>query len=316
MTPCLLASPEPFLDESPASWVQRISGAHQYPLSVLSQVTNIYPRQADWDYHVTNDSWSTLLSLANAGTNTCGEARFALNTLRLRLPLRRHLFLVRERPCYRWCSACFSTDLEPYLRWHWRLAASTRCHVHRCQLEERCQWCKSPLNVTRAVLVSGRASDLSICARCGMPLATGEALAPDVREGDLGDEQMSAFIDRIREAYWRDDDQFEFDFSGYPDTPKPAKPRTLSTKHKKSIWIDMCIKRSSEQLGPIFQLNGQSFLDARTALAKPKRAFRWTDGLRASDRLKVAAALRAIRKERRKMRKAKPKKALLASANM
>lgn len=304
--PCLLARPDPFIDESPASWIQRLSGAHQYSLSQLSRITNIHPKRADWDFNVTNDEWSFLLRLADAESNSCGEARFALNTIRRGLPMQRPLFHAGERPSYRWCSACLSNDCVPYLRWHWRLAAYTHCRVHHRRLEELCPWCKSPLSVHRALLVSGGSAigvlDLSSCGACGMPLTTGEDMPPGVSQGDRNDDEMAALVDQIREAYWRDDDQFEFDFSWYEEAPKSRQKRPRATDHQGSVWIDLCINRAYEQLGPTFQLNGQSFVDACEAPTEPRRAFRWTDGLRRRDRLRLATALRMIRNEQRESR--------------
>lgn len=327
--PCLLARPDPFQDESPASWVQRLTGAHRYSLSRLSQVTKIHPRRADWDYSVSNEEWSKLLKLADVDATACGEARFALNTFRCRLRKHKHLFHVQERPSYRWCPACFSSDSIPYLRWHWRLAACTRCQVHQCRLEEQCPWCNSPLSVHRALLVSAGcargALDLSRCGGCGMPLADTGDTSPDDSPGNADPDQVSALINQLREAYRQDGDQFEFDFSYFDDEPTPPKKALLSADvvtrafeewdpkrareqsssslQDESVCLDTCINRSSKKQGPAFQLNGYSFVDTSSALAEPQRTSRWTDGIRPRDRRRLARALRVIRDEQRELRR-------------
>jgi hypothetical protein len=330
LKPCLLARPEPFVDESPASWVQRLSGAHQYSLKRLGQVTNIHPKLRDWDFGVTNEEWSRLLKLADLDDITCGEARFAFNTLRRRRRKQKHLFHVCERPSYRWCSACFSSDSVPYLRWHWRLAACTQCRIHQCRLEERCPWCESPLSIHRALLVSAggakAAMDLSRCGLCGMPLVDMGGAPSDAFDGNSGTDQAYVLIDQLRDAYLRNDDQFEFDFSSYDEalahpraenpsateesaafttndlTSKPSQKEPSSTEHYGGVWVDMCINRVAELQRPTFLINGKTFMDTETSLARPQRAYRWTDGLRPRDRQRLATALQMIRDEKRGLR--------------
>lgn len=327
--PCLLARPDPFQDESPASWIQRLSGAHCYSLSRLSQVTKIHPRRADWDYSVSKEEWSKLLKLADVDATACGEAWFALNAFKYRLRKHKHLFHVQKRPSYRWCPVCFTSDSVPYLRWHWRLAACNRCLVHQCRLEEQCPWCNSPLSVHRALLVSAGcargALDLSRCGSCGMPLADTGDTPPDDSPGDADPNQVSALINQLREAYKQDGDQFEFDFSYFDDrstppkialpsvdvvtrafeewAPKRAREQSSSSLKDESICLDTCINRSSTEQSPTFQLNASTFIDTSKGLAQPQRASRWTDGLRPSDRRRLAKALRIIRDEQREIRR-------------
>lgn len=307
LRPCLLARPEPFADESAASWVQRISGAHQYSLRRLSEITNIHPKGADWDADVTNAQWSNFLRLADAKEGSCGEARFAINTLHDRLPYRKHLRKANSLPCYRWCPACLSSDVAPYLRWHWRLAASTHCQVHRRRLEERCQWCKSPLRLHRALLVGGGSAmglaDLSGCGTCGMPL-TAEMFAEleDEQEARCHD-QISQLVAQLREAYWRDEEQLELDFSQYDDALTQQASSSIAAQ-RGAFWFDHRIRRIPDPKHQTFQLNGQSFARGGAAPTSERRPFRWTDGLRANDRFKLAVALQVIRKEKWALRAA------------
>lgn len=299
-----LARPEARKDESPGSWIQRLSGAHQYSLSQISSFSKVFPKQFDWDANVSNQEWLSLLKLADADESFCGEARFAINALRYRMPRRSHLYRAHARPCYRWCPSCFSGDSVPYLRWHWRMAACTYCDVHKCRLEEKCRWCSSPLSLHRALLVGGGRSrnitDLSICGSCGMPL--GDEL--DAAEDKFGlvyeNDDISSLFSKIREAYLSDDAQFEFDFTNYNSAlNKPVKRPIPTIEASEAIWVDLCINRITEPLRPSFMLNAQSFDEITNTLAAQVRRPRWTDGIRPRDRLRLATALRIIRNEKR-----------------
>lgn len=300
---CLFARPEPHIDESPSSWVQRLSGSHQYSFKRLSQVTDIHPKNKDWDCGVTNEDWRKLLELADASSSSCGEARFAYTALLSRSHKETPLLNLEGRPSYRWCSACFIEDRVPYLRWHWRLSGCTRCHIHKCPLEERCPWCKSPLSVHRALLVScGRAKgvfQLSNCGSCGMPLLNGEAPPPD-EEDDVEHEpdSVAIFIGKFRDAYLRDDKQCEFDFGSTADVSSASAGRPRRAVGGDVVWINLIINRIPEKPVPAFQLDARSFLDTKADKPMPQGAGRWTDGLRRFDRWRLAQALRKVRSER------------------
>lgn len=298
--PRLWVAPKPYMDESPASWVQRVSGEHQYSLPQLSEITGIRPVRSDWDAHVPNDQWSRLLRISSQAEHACGEGRFAMNTIRARPANLRHLMYSAYRPKYRWCSACFSYDEIPYLRWEWRLLGVTHCRVHGHRLKEFCRWCNHPLTVHRALLVSSGASmgnaRLSDCGTCGMPLVDEEDEVETKAEREAREDAALAIVvkqlvDRMRHAYWHDDDQMKFEF---PEIEKDKERR-------KPVWIDLRINRL-----PTFT---RELLPDSKWLSKCEvggngtdKQARWTDGLRPTDRARLAQALLLIRKEKKAMR--------------
>lgn len=167
----LLASPPPLPGESPASWVQRVCGAHQYSLDHLCEVSGIRPVAGDWDRPISPEKWSLLMAMAGRGEHACAEAIRQLGSL-FKQPLgRRFLLYEKSKPRYRWCIKCWRCDVTPFLRWRWRLASTSHCTVHRTLLKERCSWCGMYLCIDRALLVGASgAADLTICRRCGFSL--------------------------------------------------------------------------------------------------------------------------------------------------
>jgi hypothetical protein len=295
LAPCLLAAPTAFVDESPASWVQRVSGAHHYSLRRLTMATKIRPQRFDWDSGVSDNDWGRLLKLSHVPSDSCGEARFGMRMLREQLPKVRHFCHDRDRPSYRWCSACFAEDSTPYLRWEWRLQVVKRCTAHETDLLEQCEWCNSPLTLQRALLVSAGAipgvPDLATCGTCGMPLTVD---CP--KEADQSDIETTQIIDQIKQHYLHGGRQLEIDFSGYGCPPRSTELRMGAS------WFDLSVHRqvSLDQLP--FHLNGDSFEADKCRESEVQRRDRWTDGLRPSDRRRLAEALQIVRGEKNRLR--------------
>ncbi|MGC4366745.1 hypothetical protein [Hydrogenophaga sp. R2] len=131
-----------------------------------------------------------------------------------------------------------------------------------------------------------------------MPLLNGED-APLRREEYLerDTDPFAVFIAKLRDAYQRDDKQFEFDFIQSEDVFSLPEVDPKSSASKGAVWVNLIINRVYEKPGPSFQLNGQSFIDTELDHNFPRRARRWTDGLREFDRWRVAQALRKVRAE-------------------
>ncbi len=168
----LLASPVPFWDESPSSWVQRICGAHQYTMTTLLSVLKMPPKFRDFDCDISSRDWEELLLLSEMGTRPCWRAIEAVVASELHYGF----FWLTGRgsaPIYRWCPQCFASDHIPYLRWWWRFYNAKHCPYHGCSLLANCHWCGKPLVLPRAILTKTgpwRAVDtLAHCQDCGMP---------------------------------------------------------------------------------------------------------------------------------------------------
>lgn len=302
--PCLVAAPTPFQDESPASWIQRLGGAHQYSLARLTQITQISPSLSDWDCGVSDDDWTRLLAMSIVTKDACGEARYGMKFLRNRLPKGRHFRTDNGKPSYRWCPACVAGDAVPYLRWEWRLHAVRHCDLHGLELRERCGWCQSPLTVQRALLVAAGSAygvpSLAVCATCGMALTDGDADEHSYEVGETGSEWTS-IASQLRQGYLNRDLQLELDLTSYVKTLPSTGATEPEPEKEPPVWFDLCINRQSPKEHSFF-LGGSSFNPDSTLGSGAQRPRKWSDGLRPSDRRRLAKALQIIRDEKNRNR--------------
>jgi TniQ len=174
-------APIPLPDESIGSWVQRLCGSHIYSFVRLALITGLKPRMFDWDLGLEEDQQRAFL--ASAGLS---EENFASCFLgRKDAP---QIFLYdwarfeKSKPSYAWCPHCFATDVEPYLRWKWRLNKTTHCELHGEDLHTKCRHCWNELRTHRSLLLqSARAPwipNLAYCGSCAAPLVDEIYLSP------------------------------------------------------------------------------------------------------------------------------------------
>ncbi|MDP3883664.1 hypothetical protein [Hydrogenophaga sp.] len=136
-----------------------------------------------------------------------------------------------------------------------------------------------------------------------MPLADEMGVSQNAVPFESDQDELTDLVRKIREAYWSDDAQFEFDFSNYDNALRQSKnKKNPETESSEPIWIDLCINRIIKAQRPSFQLNAQSFVDTENTLTAQIKTPRWTDGLRPRDRLRLAKALRIIRNEKSLLR--------------
>lgn len=168
----LLASPEPFFDESPASWVQRICFAHQYSLARLLSILKMSNSARDFDLKMSSEERHLLFALTETGSKACGRAIEAYAVAAM-IDGSHWLSDRHGSPKYRFCPECLGSDIVPYLRWWWRFTKATRCLYHGCEMLEQCTWCGAPLVLSRAVLSSSgpkvAIETLGHCQECGLP---------------------------------------------------------------------------------------------------------------------------------------------------
>ncbi len=316
VTPCLVAANPALPRESPLSWVHRLCGDHQYSLHRMSEVSGICPVAADWDTGVSASEWASLLRLTGIEQDCCAEAMHGFAQLSARFPRRRILLYEDIHPRYRWCSICLQEDPVPYLRWEWRLLGLSHCTIHRVPLEDQCPWCGEALQVQRSLLVTTLFSmgvpNLATCGCCGMSLFDSER---DIEEpivdstGEPSRLLMEELLARLQHAYVSDDRQLKLDLDPYVNAVL-ARPRVDSladrwiTGEHEILWDDMCIRRLPMPKPPPLQLNGAVFRDEMVTPATAAVDLgRWSDRLRPADRLRLSAALQAIRAEKNAMRR-------------
>ncbi|PMS16464.1 hypothetical protein C0Z18_23115 [Trinickia dabaoshanensis] len=171
--PSLLIAPTPFLDESPASWIQRVCQKHSLPYRTLLGNLGIPPRQ-DPDVQLPVDH------ICHIGRGTAvplARLRLLGNVFRSirELPRLGRLlsFAPDGEPSYRVCFACLRTDAIPYLRIQWRFKDWGYCPIHHVPLSERCAECGAPVVAAKVCIgrtADGKTADISDCANCRKPL--------------------------------------------------------------------------------------------------------------------------------------------------
>ncbi len=168
-------APNPFEDESPISWIQRLSGEHHCTYARLEKLLQFKPKLYDWDDLFEFKIWLYL-------SRSCGFSEVPCRVGMQRNQIAAKLLgedkwqlFTRQAPSYRWCTLCWREDPIPYLRWSWRWERVKMCSVHRVPLAEVCPWCNSPLVIKRALLTKSGpyvgVPNLSYCGLCSMPMA-------------------------------------------------------------------------------------------------------------------------------------------------
>lgn len=170
----LWAASPPLAHESRASWIQRLCGSHQYNFAQLTSVACFRPLRMDWDKELPASGWNRLSRMAGMDHD---DPRHSTEWLtRMSWDMGRDDFLLscENKPCYRWCGACFENDSTPYLRWYWRLAFVRVCWIHGSPLSEECAVCGHPFLVDQSRLSNRAALTLAECPRCGCSLVDRE----------------------------------------------------------------------------------------------------------------------------------------------
>ena len=177
-----IASPEPLPDESRASWIQRVCGAHGYSMKRFCDCVGVGSNRIDWDFGVAAAYWRALA--ADCGYSTYCFERNDRDWVFIKQlhPHPTTPLIIEGKPASKWCAACMVADATPYLRWYWRIAELRTCPYHDLELSTRCPWCQSYMNLSIANLVPwGRlmgAANLAGCASCGMPFLVDATTAP------------------------------------------------------------------------------------------------------------------------------------------
>jgi hypothetical protein len=170
----LWAASPPIADESRASWIQRLCGNHQYTFAQLTSVAGFKPPRLDWDKALLPSGWNRLQAMAGMDRDDLRYSTEWLARMSEDMGCEELLLSRDNKPCYRWCGACFKSDGIPHLRWHWRLAFVRMCWTHDSPLNEECAVCGHPFLVDHARLTNRHALTLAECPRCGCSLTDQE----------------------------------------------------------------------------------------------------------------------------------------------
>lgn len=174
-------APVPYPGESLGSWVQRLCGSHFYSFARLSLVTGLKPLKQDWDLGLFEEE--ALALVASAGLTRMDLEKYFDGVVgkpvdELIRTWARHS---GARPSYGWCARCFSSDVDPYLRWAWRLTQNKSCEIHDVELHTECRHCGRALETHRSLMTTSvRAHpiyNLASCSGCGFSLVDDVYLA-------------------------------------------------------------------------------------------------------------------------------------------
>ncbi|MCA8212601.1 MULTISPECIES: TniQ family protein [Burkholderia cepacia complex] len=183
--PSLLVVPPPIDDESPASWLLRISEKHHVSCETLLQAFGI---------KMSNDPDISLRpeDMLRIGRGT-GVPEHRLRTLGDTFSaIRQDRFLTRLLVTdkssivkYRFCRECLRTDPIPYFRIQWRFLDWKYCPIHRIELSDHCGQCgcsRSGMSLGR--ISNDKARGIRTCHRCRHSLAALRRSAADARATD------------------------------------------------------------------------------------------------------------------------------------
>ncbi|MCU4121000.1 TniQ family protein [Variovorax sp. N23] len=311
----LLATPLPLADESFASWIQRIAGSHQYSMSQLVRITGHRPVRSDWDLSIPGEDYGRIVEMIGFTQPRRDSSDFELAFLGQQIKPARFLLNDAGRPRSRWCVACLTADVVPYLRWQWRLAVVRECWRHQTALSDRCPWCAAPALLHTARLVphgrGGRAGSLAHCDRCSLPLYGGEAL--DGRYNRALQQRVRRFLQTaLSRLAPTTDEQLAASISGFLAAARLPEAQVLGKVDRTDEATSIMMARARaaqchEKLGAAranqkrWILNGETFLKpAASACGVGQPYIRWSWRLGHANRLKVARVLLAIRAEKRK----------------
>lgn len=187
--PTLLATPVPFIDESPMSWILRICALHACSVSWMRRHFGL-PPMCDFDLDLGEEDWSRVLQETGFTSDWLPSIDYT-RALKSVGAWENYCARYRSEP-YRWCPTCFFFDKVPYYRRSWRFG-TWHCTVHGCLLRACCPSCgerPEPSQTSRRVILS-----LAYCQYCGNALAANA----EVDESRAGlQEYLGRYVDEMR----------------------------------------------------------------------------------------------------------------------
>jgi len=162
--------PTPFLNESLASWIQRI--CQVYDLT-LNRFHESFPTLSDKDIDLclTSRHLGEIIKKYKISASHVQLINESFCRLAERPNLQSLLLMdVIDGYSYRFCPACWATDKIPYMRIEWRFRTSEYCFVHHSNLQSACHSCGKCVPIHRSILggsiMPPPASNLAMCFYC------------------------------------------------------------------------------------------------------------------------------------------------------
>ena len=172
----LVFVPEPFLDESPASWLMRVREYHQsWPNQLFRVFGLVNIRDIDLDLNL-----DSLRKLCRGTKISSTELDLlARKFAKVRKKEYAEAFLLHRNKakagCYRICPDCLKCDKTPYWRLTWRMSHIQICVHHQCRLIWHCMNCKAQIgpwmNQPKQLHDQALKHWCRYCSNCGTDLA-------------------------------------------------------------------------------------------------------------------------------------------------
>jgi hypothetical protein len=320
----LLAAKPALPGESLASWIQRLSGDHQYSFPRLSQILDFEPTLRDWDLPLPFSVWQHLHGMAQLGQSHRYESLLTLASIFPHIQLGQLRWHKGQYPCTAWCSQCLATDETPYLRWRWRLHASQICSEHLQALSTQCSLCAAPflLHTSRLVPfgIHGCATTLAECAHCGMLLQAPrhKRRKPQEEKGRSLESVLCAiqtiqgFSNEV--AAQRALKYFAHLLPSHCCEIRPSSRRWLQAAQLTQRYPRNASEKNANTADTLYQRQGyeRAWLRSKQSLdrlqaakshnAQTDKKVHWSWKLGPGRRIQVAKALHLIRTERRELR--------------
>lgn len=173
----LLVVPEPYPDETTASWIQRLCQMHQCSFHALFHAFGIRPPR-DPDLQLRPASLARLAYKTSSSIHQVRRLGRVFSVARkYRCVMSELNFDLAGRPKYRFCPKCLSEDKDPYWRIAWRFKIWEICPTHHLEMQEQCPHCESFIKPYRSSIGVDIETDtyrsLLHCVECHMTLTSG-----------------------------------------------------------------------------------------------------------------------------------------------
>ncbi|RAA05091.1 hypothetical protein DOT67_25275 [Ralstonia pseudosolanacearum] len=200
----LVYAPDPFSNESAASWIHRTCQFHGVAYRTLVRHLGLKP-VLDPDLATPHDHVCRI----GVGTGIAPKRLEALagvfQVVHKHPKLKQLLNFDRKTPAYRFCPLCLASDRIPYLRIQWRFNDWDFCPLHRCRMSKCCPTCGAKILGTKPCLrIPGdELPSILHCAACKQPLvAVVELEAREVWVSPAKIAIQQAIVSAVREGFF------------------------------------------------------------------------------------------------------------------
>lgn len=150
----LYGIPEPLVDESLASWIQRVCQLYNLTYPEFYESMGLLPSK-DPDLCLSAIDIPKISAICNISTKKFKYIESLFCRMKHRSNLRRYMRKIKKiAPFYWFCTKCWESDETPYLRGAWRLECWAYCPTHRIRMRSTCPNCDRRLAIQCSLLAN------------------------------------------------------------------------------------------------------------------------------------------------------------------